>query len=71
MVTMTAKIILMRWSAQTVLPDVSMLSFNVTMVVVSIIVGSAMEKMIAKMAQTRKDAVSVKYLVCNEKQLYM
>jgi len=63
METMTAKIILMRWGARTALPNVSMLSFNVTMVVVSIIVGSAMEKMIAKMVQTRKDAVSVKCLV--------
>jgi len=50
------------------LPDVSMLSFNVTMAVVSIIVGSAMEKMIAKMAQMREDAVSVECFRCNEKQ---
>lgn len=68
MVTMTAKIILMRWAAQMALPDVSMLSFNVTMAVVSIIVGSAMEKMIAKMAQMREDAVSVECFRCNEKQ---
>ena len=69
MVTMTAKIILMRKTARMVLPDVSMLSFNVTMAVVSIVVGSAMEKMIAKMALMRENAVSVEYFMSNEKQL--
>ena len=66
MVTMTAKIILMRLIARQASPNVSMLSFNVMMAVVSIIVGSAMEKMIAGMAQMRKDAVSVD--CCNAKQ---
>jgi len=36
-----------------------MLSFSVMMAAVSIIVGSVMEKMIAKMAQMKEDAVSV------------
>ena len=67
MVTMTAKIILMRLIARQATPNVSMPSLNVTMAVVSIKVGSAMEIMIARMAQMRKDAVSVECFMCNEK----
>ena len=63
MVTMTAKIILMRLIAQQASPNVSMPNFNVMMAVVSIIVGSAMEKMIAKMTQMRKDVVSGEWRV--------
>ena len=66
MVTMTAKIILMRLIARQATPNVSMPSLNVTMAVVSIKVGSAMEIMIARMAQMRKDAVSVECFMCNE-----
>ena len=63
MVTMTAKIILMRLIAQQASPNVSMPNFNVMMAVVSILVGSAMEKMIAKIAQMRKDVVSGEWRV--------
>ena len=68
MVTMTAKITLMRLIARQATPNVSMLSLNVTMAAVSIKAGSAMEIMIARMAQMRKDVVSVECFMCDEKQ---
>lgn len=63
MVTMIAWIILTRSVALPLVPNVNMLSFSVTLQIVSIKVGNATEKMTVKMAQMRKDAVSVSVVV--------
>lgn len=59
MATMIVRIILTRLVVLRLAPDVSILNFSVMMAPVSTKVGNVMEKMIVKMAQMKKDAVSI------------
>lgn len=53
----------MKKAARPPAPDASIVNFSVILVTASMKVGNVMEKMIAKMARMRKDAVSINFVV--------